>query len=96
VLDEHQLFDTLCNLDLVDLETVWHEEDQRRLHDLITRHYHWTGSAQAKRILDKWRDMVGRFVKVIPLDYRKALERQRDREQREQEMTPATEEVYRG
>ena len=30
VLDEHQLFDTLCNLDMVDLESIWQEEDQRR------------------------------------------------------------------
>ena len=30
VLDEHQLFDTLCNLDMVDLENVWQEEDTSR------------------------------------------------------------------
>ncbi len=48
VLDEQQLFDTLCNLDMVDLETVWQEEDQAVLHDLIDRHLHWTGSEQAK------------------------------------------------
>ena len=29
VLDEHQLFDTLCNLDMVDLESIYQEEDQR-------------------------------------------------------------------
>ena len=28
VLDEHQLFDTLCNLDMVDLESIYQEEDQ--------------------------------------------------------------------
>ena len=29
VLDQHQLFDTLCNLDMVDLESIYQEEDQQ-------------------------------------------------------------------
>ena len=32
-------------------------------------------------ILDNWREMSGKFVKVMPIDYRKALERLRQREQ---------------
>jgi glutamate synthase domain-containing protein 3 len=95
VLDEMQLFDTLCNLDMVELETVWHEQDQAVLYDLIERHLHWTGSERAKSILRAWPDMVGRFVKVIPIDYRKALERMRAVEHRDTETTPATEEVFR-
>ncbi len=96
VLDEHQLFDTLCNLDMVDLEPIWQEEDRERLHDLITRHAKWTNSRQAKRILDNWQEMAGRFVKVMPIDYRKALERLRERELATDEHTVATEEVFSG
>jgi glutamate synthase domain-containing protein 2/glutamate synthase domain-containing protein 1/glutamate synthase domain-containing protein 3 len=96
VLDEHQLFDTLCNLDMVDLEPIWHEEDLKVLQDLITRHHRWTGSEQAKRILENWKDSAGKFVKVMPIDYRKALQRLREREQARTEFTPATEEVFRG
>ncbi|KKK93345.1 hypothetical protein LCGC14_2693820, partial [marine sediment metagenome] len=96
VLDEHQLFDTLCNFDMVDLETVHQQADRKRLRCLIRRHWELTGSEQAQRILERWREMVGRFVKVMPIDYRKALSRLRDREQREAEFTPATEEVYGG
>jgi glutamate synthase domain-containing protein 3 len=96
VLDEQQLFDTLCNLDMVDLETVWHEQDRRLLHELITRHHQWTGSLQARRILDAWSDVVGRFVKVMPIDYRKALAKLKEREHRQSENPAATEEVYRG
>jgi glutamate synthase domain-containing protein 3 len=95
VLDEHQLFDTLCNLDMVDLETVYLKEDLDLLKDLIRRHCRWTGSRQARTILERWREMAGRFVKVMPIDYRKALERLREREQVKGEATPATEEVYR-
>ncbi|HEY4761940.1 MAG TPA: glutamate synthase large subunit, partial [Thermoguttaceae bacterium] len=95
VLDENQLFDTLCNLDMVELESLWQAEDQKIVQDLISRHYQWTGSVQAKRILDNWRQMSGKFVKVIPIDYRKAVEKMREREQVRGEQTPATEEVYR-
>jgi len=94
VLDEHQLFDTLCNLDMVDLESIYQEEDQQVLRDLIDRHRRWTGSAQARRILDNWQEMSGKFVKVMPIDYRKALQRLRDREAVQAEQTPATEEVF--
>jgi glutamate synthase domain-containing protein 3 len=96
VLDEMQLFDTLCNLDMVELETVWQEEDKKTLRDLIERHFQWTGSSRARCILDTWPDMVGRFVKVVPIDYRKALEKMRVAEQRDTETTPATEEVFHG
>jgi glutamate synthase (NADPH) large chain len=96
VLDQMQLFDTLCNLDMVDLESVWQEDDKKILHDLISRHYRWTDSSRAKHILDDWPDMVGRFVKVIPIDYRRSLERMRADEQRHTETTPATEEVFYG
>lgn len=94
VLDDHQLFDTLCNLDMVDLESIYHEEDQRLLQNLIQSHYQWTGSAQARRILQNWQEMSGKFVKVMPIDYRKALERLRDRDGVRADQTPATEEVF--
>ena len=96
VLDEHQLFDVLCNLDMVDLESVYQEEDQRLLYELIQRHRQWTNSRRAEEILRHWREMVGRFVKVMPIDYRKSLQRLREREQRQTEFTPATEEVFNG
>ncbi len=95
VLDEAQLFDTLCNLDMVELESVWRKEDEKLLHDLVERHLMWTNSQRAKYILDAWPDMVGKFVKVMPIDYRLSLEKMRAVEQRDTETTPATEEVFR-
>ncbi len=96
VLDEHQLFDTLANLDMVELESIWQKEDSEILHDLIRRHYRWTRSQQAARILDNWQEAAGKFVKVIPLDYREALERLREQEAVRGEQTPLTEEVFHG
>jgi glutamate synthase domain-containing protein 3 len=96
VLDEHQLFDTLCNLDMVDLETVWQAQDQAILRSMIEKHFQWTGSRRAQSILDSWREMIGKFVKVMPIDFRQALERQRRRETRGDETVAATEEVFSG
>jgi glutamate synthase domain-containing protein 2/glutamate synthase domain-containing protein 3 len=96
VLDESSNFDTLCNLDMVELETVWQKEDTQLLKALIQKHFDWTGSARAHQILSNWQDMVGKFVKVIPIDYRKALDKMRAAEHRDTETTPATEEVFYG
>jgi glutamate synthase domain-containing protein 3 len=81
---------------MVDLETVWQEDDIRLLYELIQKHYKWTTSKRASQILDNWADMVGRFVKVMPIDYRKSLERLKAKEGRQSDFTAATEEVYHG
>jgi glutamate synthase domain-containing protein 2/glutamate synthase domain-containing protein 1/glutamate synthase domain-containing protein 3 len=94
VLDEVQLFDTLCNLDMVELESIWQETDKQLLYKLIQNHFKWTQSKRAKEVLDAWPDMLGKFVKVVPIDYRKALEKMKAAEQRDTETTPATEEVF--
>jgi glutamate synthase domain-containing protein 2/glutamate synthase domain-containing protein 3 len=96
VLDDHQLFDTLCNLDMVELESIWQREDEKLLRELIGRHLQWTGSQQARRILDNWQEMSGKFVKVMPIDYRKALERLREREAVHADQMQPTEEVFEG
>jgi glutamate synthase (NADPH/NADH) large chain len=47
--------------------------DAIRLRQLVERHLHHTDSAVARRILDSWADYLPRFVKVMPVDYRRAL-----------------------
>ncbi|HKX64596.1 MAG TPA: glutamate synthase-related protein, partial [Rhizomicrobium sp.] len=47
--------------------------DAERLRILVERHLLHTGSARAKQILDNWDASLGKFVKVMPLDYAKAL-----------------------
>ncbi len=48
--------------------------DATRLRQLIEKHLHYTNSSVAKRILDNWNDYLPRFVKVMPVDYRRALQ----------------------
>ena len=47
--------------------------DSTRLKQLIEKHLHYTNSNRAKEILDNWTDYSGKFVKVMPVDYRRAL-----------------------
>ncbi|MBN1561644.1 glutamate synthase large subunit [candidate division KSB1 bacterium] len=96
VWDETELFDTQCNLDMVDLESVWHEEDKRQLQQMISDHYRFTDSPRAKFILDNWEAQVPLFVKVIPIDYRRVLERMRLQEEADKHTVAVTEEVYDG
>ncbi|MGA7547092.1 MAG: glutamate synthase large subunit, partial [Methyloceanibacter sp.] len=48
--------------------------DAERLHQLIENHLHYTGSARARAILDDWAAYLPKFVKVMPVEYRRALE----------------------
>jgi glutamate synthase (NADPH/NADH) large chain len=60
---------------LVDVMRDMTKDDMRRLHALIERHRRYTGSEKAKQILDNWAAFLPKFVKVMPVDYRKALEK---------------------
>ena len=71
---DHQGGD-LENHGLVDLMRDMTRHDEQRLHALIEKHRRYTGSTKAKRILENWAEYAPRFVKVMPVDYRLALEK---------------------
>jgi glutamate synthase (NADPH) large chain len=48
--------------------------DARRLKTLIQRHQRYTNSTRAKEILDNWDNYLPKFVKIMPVDYRRALQ----------------------
>ena len=96
VYNESGVLDTCCNLDMVDLESVWSEEDKTRLRTLVANHLRHTGSLRARRVLENWEASLPLFVKIMPIDYRKSLERMRMAEDTDRETVAATEEVYHG
>ncbi len=109
VIDEDGLFETRCNLAMVDLEPVEEEEmlnqkllhaggdlpshgkvdimsdmtrfDAERLQQLIVNHARYTKSDRAKEILDNWDQYIGKFRKVMPVEYRRALNELKAQEQ---------------
>jgi len=57
----------------VDLSHDLSRCDALRLRQLVARHRDVTGSPLAQRVLDHWDELLPRFVKVMPVDYRRAL-----------------------
>ncbi len=74
VLNEDGKFEQRCNLGMVELEPVREAEDQTLLKDLITRHAGYTGSKKARTVLDRWDDFLPKFLKIVPIEYRKVME----------------------
>ncbi len=58
---------------LVDFSNMT-RHDALRLRKLIENHLHYTGSARARDILDNWSAYLPKFVKVMPVEYRRALQ----------------------
>ncbi|WMS45134.1 glutamate synthase large subunit [Acuticoccus sp. MNP-M23] len=58
----------------VDITDDMNHHDDDRIRALITTHIKWTGSARGQMILDNWDEYRPKFVKVMPVDYRRVLE----------------------
>ena len=64
---------------LVDVVHSLTQSDTRLLQSLIARHASFTQSPKAKEILASWDNYRARFVKVMPIEYRRALEKMQAR-----------------
>ncbi len=89
VYDEDGTFASYCNTSMVKLEPllteaeqdakvsrdIWHlgETDEAVLKRFIENHARYTGSTRAQQILADWETARGRFIKVFPNEYRRAL-----------------------
>ncbi len=89
VYDADGLFSRRCNTSMVALdkvlpdaeqratmaEALWHRgrTDDEQLRALLRDHHRWTGSLRARQLLDDWEVARGRFVKVFPHEYKRAL-----------------------
>ena len=73
VLDEEYNFKERCNMSMVDLEQVSEEKDKNLLKELLEKHYKYTGSTVAERLLQNWEENIRKFVMVIPTEYRKVM-----------------------
>ncbi|MGE0004691.1 MAG: glutamate synthase large subunit [Parvibaculaceae bacterium] len=63
-LEHHGLVDVTAHMDRHDAERIWH---------LLGRHLKYTGSGRAREIIDHWGDYLPKFVKVMPVEYARAL-----------------------
>ena len=58
---------------MVDIMSDLSRFDGHRLHHLISRHARFTGSRIAAKILEDWKTWYPKFRKVMPVEYRRAL-----------------------
>ncbi len=66
-------FGIRCNQEMVELEQP-DEEDLKLIHEMLRKHQDYTGSTVAEGILKNWGKTAGQFVKVMPIDYKEALQ----------------------
>jgi glutamate synthase (NADPH/NADH) large chain len=74
VLDRTGDFEFFLNKGMVELSGLDNGEDENFVKETIAKHVYWTASAYARGILDNWAENRGRFVKVLPVEYKKALQ----------------------
>lgn len=67
-------FDFYCNMEMVELSLVEGTRSRKELHELIRKHYHYTGSPLAGQMLDHWDRYVEEFIEVVPIEYKKVLQ----------------------
>lgn len=72
VYDPDKRLGDRCNPEMVEMEKL-NTEDEATLRNLIYNHYKYTGSPKAKYILDDFGANVKKFVKVMPIEYKRVL-----------------------
>ena len=67
-------FDYYCNMEMVELSLIEDSTTRKELHELIRKHYHFTGSHLASKMLDNWNKYVDEFIQIVPIEYKKVLQ----------------------
>jgi glutamate synthase (NADPH/NADH) large chain len=75
VFDEDGVFEARCNRDMVELVSLT-ATDTRKIRELLEEHVTRTRSRRASDLLASWTDAATNFVKLVPSEYRMALEAQ--------------------
>ncbi|XP_059428505.1 glutamate synthase [NADH], amyloplastic isoform X1 [Corylus avellana] len=73
VLDVEGKFQSRCNPELVDLDKVEEEEDVMTLRIMVQQHQRHTNSQLAKEVLANFENLLPKFIKVIPREYKRVL-----------------------
>ena len=79
VWDKNHNFDYFCNMDQVEINLVEEAAYRKELKELIRKHYLYTGSALAGRMLDDWNRYVEDFIQVVPIEYKRVLQEEQMR-----------------
>jgi hypothetical protein len=78
VLDPEGKFPARCNTELVELEAAG-DDDLAAVRALVEEHAQRTGSTVAGDVLERWDELTTAWVKVMPMDYKRALREEAER-----------------
>ncbi|KAJ2352181.1 glutamate synthase [NADH] [Coemansia sp. RSA 2618] len=67
-------FAAKCNVESVELTVVADAAEAQWLRETIERHAQLTGSLKARDVADRFAELLPRFVKVLPTDYKRVLQ----------------------
>lgn len=77
VLDEAGNFDFFCNMEMVELSLIEDSHDNKEVKTMIENHLKYTGSKLAAKILENWIEYRDKFIKVVPIEYKKVIQEQK-------------------
>jgi glutamate synthase (ferredoxin) len=85
---ENNFVNGLCNTETIEFEDI-SGEDAADLKAIIEKHVLYTDSNRGKDLLADWDTSLGNFVKVMPIEYKRALKRLETEEEMVEELTTA-------
>ena len=68
-------FKAQCNIEMIEFAKLEQKEEMTEVRKLIMEHYEQTNSSLAQNILENWEQSVSQFVKVVPTDYQKMIDK---------------------
>ncbi|HLY24982.1 MAG TPA: hypothetical protein VKQ72_01505, partial [Aggregatilineales bacterium] len=74
VLNSDGNFNYFCNTTMVELSAVLDQDDQDFLRTYLEKHVLFTGSTVARAILDNWHSYLPKFIRILPLEYKRVLQ----------------------
>ncbi len=77
VLNVDGNFAYFCNRSMVELSPAFDYEDQEFIKAWLQKHVTHTGSPVARLVLDRWHEYLPKFIRVMPIEYKRILQEQR-------------------
>jgi len=73
IYDEHNNLAQRINRGMVDLDKIETVEDENEVKGMIENYIKYTSSKEASEILNNWKTNKDKFIKVMPVDYKRVL-----------------------
>ncbi len=70
-------FAYFCNMQMVELSPVLDQDDQDFVRTYVEKHYQYTASPVAQMVLENWHTYLPKFIRVMPIEYKRVLEAQK-------------------